>query len=50
MLYNVYSVSIISVCELVYKPEAGIELKAGRSIRIAYKKAWLVDLNFRVKF
>ena len=39
-----------TVCELVYKPEAWVESKAGRSIRIVYKKAWPVDLNFGVKF
>jgi len=40
--------STIAVCELVYKPEARVELKAGRSIRIVYKKARPVDLIFGV--
>ena len=38
-----------SVCELVHKPEARVEYTAGRSIRIVYKIARPVDLNFGVK-
>ena len=39
-----------AVCELVYKPEARVEQKACRSIRIVCKVAQRVDLNFEVKF
>jgi len=39
-----------TVCELVYKPEARVELKAGRSIRIVCKVARPVDLKFEVTF
>jgi len=38
------------VCELVYKPEARVEKRAGRSIRIVCKVARPVDSNFEVKF
>jgi len=41
--------SIKPVCELVYKPEARVELKAGQSIRIVCKVARPVDLNFNIK-
>ena len=37
------------VCKLVYKPEARVEWKAWRLIRIVYKVAFPVDLNFEVK-
>ena len=39
-----------AVCELVYKPEAPVEYKAGRSIRIVCKVARSVDLKIEVKF
>jgi len=39
-----------SVCELVYKPKARVELTASRSIRIVCKVARPVDLKFEVKF
>jgi len=38
------------VCELVYKPEARVDEKAGRSNRIVCKVARPVDLKFEVKF
>jgi len=49
-LLNIYIHYILSLCELVYKPEARVELKAGRSIKIVCKVARPVDSNFEVKF
>jgi len=39
---------LTTVYELVYKPEARVEQKACRSIRIVCKVARRVDLNFEV--
>ena len=50
MSHSYIHIFIVSVCELVYKPEARVEYKACRSIRIVCKVARPVDLNFEVKF